>query len=609
MLSVDLCLQTQNSSLNIVKELHYLNKYLAQHKFLLVSGAFFAVLMHVVSIAPARLIKYTFDFLKNHVAAYQATEDVALQAAIYSQLLQGLAMYGALILLTAFLRALFASLSRQRMLMAGKHIEYALKNEIYTHYQTLPTSFYRKHSTGDLMARISEDADQVGMYLGPALTFGTSNLLVLLILIPYMLAVNVRLTLYAVFPAILLAISIYYVSTLVRRRSEALKNQLSLLNAWVQESFSGVKVLQAFAREEAFVNKFTQACESYKHRALDLTTINAIFYPFAKSIIGLGVIAIIYIGGQDVIQGRSTAGEMAEFVMYLYLLAWPIFSVSWINSIVQNAAASQKRINAFLQEKNPIISTKKLKSPIQGHLSFQNVSFTYADSGIQALKSVSFEIEAGKKVAILGPTGSGKTTLTHLVSRLYDVDAGVITIDGIPIQHYDVAYLRKQLGYVPQDVLLFSDTIKHNIAWGASEATMPQIIQAAQLAAVYENIQQLPDQMDTMMGERGVALSGGQKQRISLARALIRDAKILLLDDCLSAVDTQTERQIMHNMQNVLHNKTVLIVSHRASIAALADLVLVLEGGQIIEQGTPEELVALQGVYYRSYYQKKNNNV
>lgn len=592
-----------------MKELRHLNKYLAQYKSLLASGAFFVALMHIFSILPGRLVKYTFDLVQSSLIAHQSTTSAVAQAAIYAQLIKGLLMYGALVLLMACLRVLFAFLSRQRIMVMGKHIEYALKNEIYDHYQTLPLSFYRKNSTGDLMARISGDVDRVGMYLGPAITFSISNFMAFFVLVPYMLAVNLRLTLYAVLPILLLAIAIYYISTFIKQRAEALQNQLSVLNTWVQESFSGVKVLQAFAREGAFTHSFTEACELYKRQALALTTINAVFFPFVKSMIGLGIVVIIYIGGQEVIQGRSTSGDIAEFVMYLYLLSWPIFSVSWINSMIQNAAASQQRINAFLQEKTTIVSVKQLKKPIQGHIAFQNVSFTYSDSGTQALKSVSFEIEAGKKVAIIGPTGSGKSTLAQLVSRLYDVDEGTITIDGAPIQDYEVSYLRKQLGYVPQDVLLFSDTIKNNIAWGNPGATMSQIVQAAQLAAVYENIQQLPSQMDTMIGEKGTTLSGGQKQRVAVARAFIRDPQILLLDDCLSAVDTQTEHQIMCHMQDSLQKKTVLMISHRASIAQLADLILLLEGGQIVEQGTPEELVALQGIYYRSYYQKKNDNV
>ncbi|MEL6606706.1 MAG: ABC transporter ATP-binding protein, partial [Bacteroidota bacterium] len=581
-----------------MKALRHLNKYLARYKYLLIWGTILTVLMHIASIVPARLIKQAFDLVQDSVTTYRSSTNAQAQQATYTQMMQGLWLYGGLLLFMASLRALFSFLARQSIMLMGKRIEYALKNEIYAHYQTLPLSFYRRNSTGDLMARISEDVNRVGMYLGPAITFGINAFTVFLLLIPYMLVINARLTLYAALPILLLAVATYYISTFMKQRAEVIQEQLSQLTTWVQESFSGIKVLQAFARENAFTHRFTAECETYKTRALSLTTINAIFFPMVKGIIGLGIVAVVFIGGQEAIQGRSTPGNIAEFVMYLYLLGWPTLSVSWVNSMIQSAAASQQRINDFLREENPIISTKNLQQPIQGHITFRNVSFTYPDSGVQALNAVSFDIAAGQSVAIIGPTGAGKSTLAHLIGRLYDVDAGEITIDGVPIQDYDTPFLRQQLGYVPQDVILFSDTIRNNIAWGKPEATAAQITQAAQRAEVDKDIQKFPQQMETMIGERGATLSGGQKQRIAIARAFIRDPQILLLDDCLSAVDTQTEHRLLHNMKEALQDKTALIISHRVAAAQLADMILVLEAGKLVEQGTHDNLLAHRGIYY-----------
>ncbi|MEM9416831.1 MAG: ABC transporter ATP-binding protein [Bacteroidota bacterium] len=588
-----------------MKALRHLNKYLARHKYLLLWGTICTALANAFSIIPARLVKYAFDLVQTSSKVYPLLEGTSLQATVYEGLIKGLLLYGGLILLAAILRAIFAFLARQSIMVMGKRIEYALKNEVYAHYQTLPLSFYRRNSTGDLMARISEDVNQVGMYLGPAMAFGINALTTFLLLIPYMLVLNARLTIYAALPILLLALGTYYISTFMKQRAEDIQQQLSRLTTRVQESFSGIRVLQAFARKDAFTQRFTEECEVYKTQSLRLTTINAIFFPVVRGVIGLGIVLVVFIGGQEVIQGRSTPGNIAEFVMYLSILGWPTFSVSWVNSLVQNAAASQQRINAFLQEQNPIISKQALQQPIQGHIAFKEVGFTYPDSGVKALKSVTFEIKAGQSVAIIGPTGAGKSTLAHLVSRLYDAAAGEITIDGVPIQDYAIPFLRQQLGYVPQDILLFSDTIKHNIAWGKPDATDAEIIQAAQLAAIYEGIQGFPDQMETMLGERGVTLSGGQKQRIAIARAFIRDPKILVLDDCLSAVDTQTEQTILRNMKKAMHGKTALIISHRVAAAQLADQILVLEAGELVEQGTHEHLLAQQGIYYSLYNQQK----
>jgi ATP-binding cassette, subfamily B, multidrug efflux pump len=586
---------------NIVRPLRYLNKYLVHYKGLLTLGTIFTVLANALSIVPARLIKHTFELVQESITDYQTLTDVHLQATTYDKLVRGLLIYSGLILLAAVLKGGFFFLARRTIMIVGKRVEYALKNEIYAQYQTLPLHFYRSNSTGDLMARISEDVNQVGMYLGPAIAYGINTIAIFLMLIPYMFIINTRLTLYAVLPILLLTAVSYYVSSFMRERSEAIQRHLSGLTTFVQESFSGVRVLQAFVQDERFSQVFAKQCDGYKTQFLHLTTINAIFFPVARSIIGLGVVLVVLIGGQEAIKGNSTPSDIVEFVMYVNLLGWPTFAVSWINNIVQRAAASQKRINEFLQEKTPITSKKALKCPVRGDIAFKNVSFTYPNSGVKALQSITFEIAAGKTVAIIGATGAGKSTIAHLVSRLYDADAGEITIDGVPIEDYDVPFLRQQLGYVPQDVFLFSDTLKNNIAWGVPEATTPQIIQAAQLAAIYENIQQFPQQMETRLGERGVTLSGGQKQRIAIARAFIRTPKILVLDDCLSAVDTQTASLVLRNIKHAMQDSTALLISHNVSSVQFADQILVLEAGELVEQGTHEDLLSRRGAYYALY--------
>jgi ATP-binding cassette subfamily B multidrug efflux pump len=598
----------QKSSLFIVTVLRHLNKYLAQYKYLLILGTIFTIVANILTIIPARLIKHAFELVQDSITDYQLWAGTSLQATTYDKLTRDLLIYSGLMLLAAVLRGLFFFLARRTIMVVGKRIEYALKNKIYAHYQTLPLSFYRKNSTGDLMARISEDVNQVGMYLGPAIVHGLNTATIFMMLIPYMFMINARLTLYAVLPILLLTAGIYYISTFMQERSEAIQHKLSELTSIVQESFSGIRVLQAFAREVGFTKVFAGECNAYQTRSLHLTVVNAVFLPTAKSIIGLGTLLVVFIGGQEVMQGRSSPGSIAEFVMYLNLLGWPTFAVSWINNIVQRAEVSQKRINTFLQEQNPIVSKKAIKKPIKGHIAFKNVSFTYPNSTVKALQSVTFEIAAGKALAIIGTTGAGKSTIAHLISRLYDADAGEITIDGIPIQDYAVPCLRQQLGYVPQDVLLFSDTIKNNIAWGKPSATNAQITQAAQLAAMHESIQQFPKQMETMLGERGVTLSGGQKQRIAIARAFIRAPKILVLDDCLSAVDTQTERTILRNIETAMHGSTMLLIAHSVSLAQLADQILVLEAGELVEQGTHEGLLAHKGLYYALYRQQEQQD-
>lgn len=504
----------------------------------------------------------------------------------------------------ALLRGIFLFLVRQTIIVMSRFIEYDLKDEIYRHYQTLPLNFYRQNQTGDLMARISEDVSQVRMYLGPGIMYGINLITVFGMVIPYMFAVDYKLTLYTLIPLPILSASIYFVNNLIHLRSEKIQKSLSNLSSFVQEAFSGIRVLKAFAREKDSEEKFSLETEKYRQNSLRLVRVEALFYPLVLALIGLSNILVVYVGGLEVTAGRLTRGNIAEFVLYLNMMIWPVTSLGWIASIIQKAAVSQKRINQFLTIKTDIVSTQNLRKKIQGHIIFDNVSFTYPNTGIEALKNISFEVKPNESLAILGSTGSGKTTIANLLCRMYDTTAGQILIDGIPIQAYEVSFLRSQIGYVPQDVFLFSDTIRNNIAFGLPQATYAQIEQAARWADVYENIMQFPQKFETIIGERGITLSGGQKQRISIARALIKNPAILLLDDCLSAVDTQTENAILQQLQKIMQNRTTIIISHRVSSAKLANKIIVLDKGRIVEQGSHEVLLAQKGIY-RELYEKQ----
>jgi ATP-binding cassette subfamily B protein len=566
----------------------------------------FIIGTHIFSIIPARLTKNTFDFLKGTLDTYQVFKGAGFHEIVFLALFKGLFIYVVLVLLLALLKSLCSFLMRQIIISTANKIEAELKNEIYNHYQSLPLSFYTKHSTGDLMARIVEDVNRVKLYLGPAMVFGFNGLILFLILIPYMIYINPKLTLCSLFPLPILAVSIYCIKHFLYYRSERLQIKLAELTTLVQETFSGIRVLQAFSREQNFINKFLNACERYKQYALSVTAVNAIFTPLALGVNSLGIILTVFVGGKEVMNGNITVGNIAEFVMYMHLVTWPIITISLVANFIQRAAASQKRINEFLREKNTIISTQNLVRSIEGKVTFKKVSFTYPDTGIKVLSNISFEIPAGESVAIIGTTGSGKSTVASLLTRLYDVNEGSIFIDDIPIQDYNIKALRGQIGYVPQDVFLFPDTIKNNITFGKEDANQLQIEQAIKNAGLYTTLQYLPNHIETMVGERGVTLSGGQKQRIAIARALIREPRLLILDNSLSAVDTKTEYSILQNLKSVMQGRTTVIISHRISIASLVNKILVLEAGNIVESGSHEELLAARGIYYKLYKQQES---
>jgi ATP-binding cassette subfamily B protein len=589
-----------------VKELSHLNKYLYKYKHLLILGILYLVASNYFAIWPAKVVRYAIDYVTESFALYNVFEGGGLSENLFDNLQVGVLILGAAIIVMALLRGFFLFLVRQTIIVMSRKIEYDLKNEIYVQYQNLPLSFYRKNNTGDLMNRISEDVSRVRMYLGPGIMYGI-NLLVLFPMVIYeMLKVNAELTFYALLPLPLLSVSIYFVNNVINKRSEEIQQSLSSMSTFIQEAFSGIRVIKAFVREKDSVNNFLKESENYKHKSLKLVFVNALFFPLIMGLIGLSVILTIYIGGNQVINGQITYGNIAEFVIYVNMLTWPVTALGWITSIIQMAAASQKRINEFLKVENDIVSKENLEVEIAGNIRFDNVSFTYAESGTKALQNVSFEVKAGESIAIIGTTGSGKTTIANLIGRMYDAVEGEIFIDDRSIKAYNLAKLRSQTGFVPQDVFLFSDSIESNIAFGADDISKEDIIQAAKDADLYENILEFPKGFETMLGERGITLSGGQKQRASIARAIVRNPKILILDDSLSAVDTNTENTILNSLAKIMEGRTSVIISHRVSSAKLADKIIVLDDGKIIEQGTNESLLAANGVY-KELYEKQLN--
>lgn len=584
-----------------MKELSRLNKYLIKYKWHLLGGIAFIIISNIFAIIPAQIVRHAFDLVKENIELYQLFDGFGNQESVRSLFTSSIFIYGVVILIMALLRGFFLFLVRQTIIAMSRHIEFDLKNEIYRHYQVLPLSFYRRNNTGDLMARISEDVSRVRMYIGPAIMYGLNLLTLFPLVIGYMLSVNVELTLWSLLPLPFLSVSIYYVNNIINRRSEEIQKSLSGLSTFVQESFSGIRVLKAFGREEDAYQKFTVESDDYKEKSLKLTLVNALFYPLIMALIGLSVILTVYIGGRQVIEGGVSIGNIAEFIIYVNMLTWPVTSLGWVTSIVQRAAASQKRINEFLNEQTEILSQENLSPEVKGDIVLKNVSFTYPDSGIQALRNISFEIKAGQSLAIIGTTGSGKSTIANLLCRMYDVGNGEIQVDGRNITTYNTQYLRSQIGYVPQDVFLFSDTIEQNIAFGKDNISFERIEQAAKDADLAENIADFPFGYQTRLGERGITLSGGQKQRLSIARAIVRDPKILILDDSLSAVDTKTESNILNSLKRIMLDKTTVIISHRVSSAKLADKIIVLDDGQIIEEGTHESLIAQNGTYKELY--------
>jgi ATP-binding cassette, subfamily B, multidrug efflux pump len=584
-----------------MKELRYLNKYLFKYKKLMILGLIWVLISNVFQILPAQMVRHSIDLVTDNIRVYRSFDNSQAQQSFFNVFAKGILIYALLILVMALLRGFFLYLVRQTLIVMSRLVEFDLKNEIFEHYETLPLSFYRKNNTGDLMNRISEDVNRVRMYLGPSIMYGLTLFTLFIMLVPIMFSISPKLTLYSLLPLPLLSISIFYVNKIVEHRSELIQKSQSRLSTFVQEAFSGIRVIKSFTREQESVSNFSKESNEYKKQSLKLTRVQSLFFPIMMGLIGLSTVFTVYAGSVEVINGSLTFGNIAEFIIYVNLLTWPVASLGWTSSQVQRAEASQKRINEFLQTKTDIVSEKNLQQEIKGKIEFKKVSFTYPDTGIQALKDISFSINSGESLAIIGGTGSGKTTISNLISRLYDVTEGEIRIDETPIKDFELVNLRSQTGIVPQDVFLFSDTIFNNIAFGLKTPDEATVVQAAKDADVYDNIMGFPNTFATRVGERGITLSGGQKQRVSIARAVARAPKILILDDALSAVDTKTENTILNSMKKIMVGRTSIIISHRVSSAKLANKIIVVNDGVITEEGTHESLLAIDGVYKELY--------
>jgi ATP-binding cassette subfamily B protein len=582
-----------------MKELKYLLKFYKKYKWRFLIGVVFVVVSNVFALYPAVFTRKAFDTAKEAIELGQNNGNVDFES-----LTSTLLYFGVMLILFALLKGVFMFFMRQTIIVMSRMIEYDIKNEIYDHYQKLDRAFYKRNRTGDMMARISEDVSKVRMFLGPA-TMYPINMISLFALVMYnMFSINVKLSLFVLAPLPIMSISIFFISKIIHSKSEKVQKQLSLLSTISQESFSGIRILKSFVNEKMNFKLFNTETDEYLKRNVSLARTNAAFFPFMLLLIGLSTLLTIYVGGIEAIAGNITTGNIAEFIIYVNMLTWPMASIGWVTSIIQRAAASQKRINEFLNTKVEV-DDGSIEEHILGEIVFDNVSFKYPDSNINALSNISFKIEKGKSVAIVGRTGSGKSTIIQLLTRMYKSSEGLIKIDQKPIKDYNVKSLRSAISLVPQEALLFSDTISNNISFGTDKNTSHEEIEdVAKKAAIHENIMSFPAQYSTKIGERGVTLSGGQKQRISIARAFIKPSSILIFDDCLSAVDNETEEQILKEIKKKNQNKTSLIVSHRLSSIQHVDEIIVLDNGKIVEKGTHEELIQNKKVYFDMYEQQ-----
>ena len=584
-----------------MKNLAYLNKFFYKYRWRLLPGSIFVIISNLFAVLPAKVIRLAFDLANENISIFRLFNGFERQDMLNQIFNYSLLLFGGIVLMLALLRGIFLFFMRQTIILMSRHVEYDLKNEIYRHYQQLSMSFYRRNNTGDLMNRVTEDVSRVRMYIGPAIMYTINTVVLFLLIIWAMVSVNLKLAIFSLLPLPILGITIYYVNTMINLRSEKIQQQLSNLSSFVQETFSGIRVIKAYVREDDMRKKFAAESQKYKSSSMALVQVQAYFFPMMLLLVGLSTIITVYIGGIEVMNGTITSGNIAEFIVYVTQLTFPVTSLGWVTSLVQRAAASQKRINEFLNTKPEIISATLQKQTVKGGIEFKNVSFTYPDTGINAIRNVSFKIEPGEFVAIIGRTGSGKSTIANLLMRMYDVDNGEILVDGKPFSSLNLEDYRSQVGFVPQEVFLFSETIRNNIAFGLDSLAPGKVEQAAKDAAVYQNIMDFEKGFETFIGERGITLSGGQKQRVSIARAIIKEPKILIFDDCLSAVDTKTEEEILNNLSSVMNDKTSILIAHRISTIKNADKILVLDAGEIIELGTHTVLMEARGAYFELY--------
>jgi ATP-binding cassette subfamily B multidrug efflux pump len=578
-----------------MKELQYLNKYFVKYKYHFLLGIVITIIAQIFMLFTPKLISKSFKAIEE---AHKSHVSVAI---IKSGLIDNILLIIGSTIIAGFLTFLM----RQTLIVMSRHVEFDLKNEVFRQYENLDQNFYKQNRTGDLMNRISEDVGKVRMYVGPAVMYTINTIIRFAIVIIYMYNVSPRLTLYTLLPLPILSYVIFKLSVEINIRSTIFQQYLSKVSSFTQEVFSGIRVIKAYSLENQNQGNIENLAQESKMKSMKLAKVQSLFGPLMVTLIGVSNLVVIYFGGMMYIDGTiQSIGTIAEFILYVNMLTWPVASIGWVSSMIQEAEASQKRINEFLKIEPEIKNTSNENSIINGEIEFKNVNFTYDDTNIEALKDVSFKVNKGETLAILGKTGSGKSTILSLITRMYDVKNGQILMDNKPLQTLNLFDLRNSIGIVPQDAFLFSDSIKNNIKFGDENATDEQVIEAAKKAVVHKNISKFKHQYETILGERGITLSGGQKQRVSIARAIIKNPEILLLDDCLSAVDTETEEKILHNLLDFTKNKTTIIVSHRISSAKNADNILILDQGEIIQQGSHNQLVNQEGYYKELYYKQ-----
>ena len=581
-----------------MKELQYLNKYFVKYKYSFLLGIITTIAAQIFSLFTPKLISSSFKTIEAYGKSAIKNTDL-----IKTELLHNIL----LVIATTIVAGLLTFLMRQTLIVMSRHIEFDLKNEIFKQYENLTQRFYKQNRTGDLMNRISEDVGKVRMYVGPAVMYTINTFIRFTIVIIYMYNVSPQLTFYTLLPLPILSFLIFKLSVEINKRSTSFQQNLSNLSSFSQEVFSGIRVIKAYSLEKQYQKNIEDLSEESKEKAMNLARTNSLFGPLMLALIGVSNLVVILVGGMMYIDGSNgitNIGTIAEFILYVNMLTWPVASLGWVSSMVQEAAASQKRINEFLKISPEIQNKVNTHSVIKGTIEFKNVSFIYDDTNIKALDNISFSVKKGETLAILGKTGSGKSTILSLISRLYDVNTGAIEIDNTAIDQLNLYDLRNNIGVVPQDAFLFSDSIKNNIKFGKENATDDEVIKAAKSAFVHDNIINFKNQYETILGERGITLSGGQKQRVSIARAIIKNPEILLLDDCLSAVDTETEEAILNNLLLFCKYKTTIIVSHRVSSAKNADRIIILDNGKILQQGSHNQLVNQEGYYKDLYYKQ-----